>query len=246
MNTEWIATDLDGTLFSRAHSHGAIAATWRKVENGSLVPSSWMPATRHALFSRLSTVLPLIPVTARDADSFARVKVESVPLQSGAILANGAILLNPGTMQSNAEWDSRMATELAPWTPVLNEMMRVLAVQSGGSVIPRLVESHTPHPAYMVAKAAEGFWSTETGLKLREALAPFGCRVAELGRELQVLPPPVSKRNGLHGFSMLHHGGVPPLLAFGDMVEDLGFLLDAEFAAAPVDSPLARRWRDAY
>ena len=59
----------------------------------------------------------------------------------------------------------------------------------------------------MVAKASEGFWSAAEGLGLREALAPFKCRIAEVGRELQVLPPPVGKRLGLSGFTRLFTHG---------------------------------------
>lgn len=242
--TEWIATDLDGTLFSRLTSEGAVAATWRLLDDGSTQPSSWMPRARHAFLSKVSTLFRVVPVTARDAASFSRVQIDGVPLRDGAVLANGAILLQPGTMIPDPAWDAEIGPQLAQWAQPLIEMAARLSEASGGTVVPRLVESHTPHPAYLVAKATDGFWSELSGRRLREVLAPFKCRVAELGRELQVLPPPTSKRVGVAAFARAYCGGEPAVLALGDMPEDLGFLREAEFLAAPADSTLARRWCD--
>ena len=242
--TDWIATDLDGTLFSRARSKDAVAATWKRAdgEGAASVPSSWMPAPRHALLTRLVQLFRVVPVTARDFDSFSRVRIKGVPLKDGAIIANGAILLRPGTMMPDPEWDEQIAPQLATWAAPLAEIAATLHEQSGGRVVPRLVASHTPHPAYMVAKATDGFWSAAEGLGLREALAPFKCRIAEVGRELQVLPPPVSKRLGVAAFIQMFCQGAPPLLALGDMPEDLGFLSEAVFMATPAGSKLAETW----
>lgn len=235
----WIAADLDGTLFSRVHTAGAVAATWRDD-----APSSWMPAPRHALFSRMAPIFRIVLVTARDLASFSRVRIESLPLRDGAVIANGAILLEPSTMLPDATWDAELEPLLAAWAGKLTEMCAWLGERSAGIATPRLVASNTPHPAYLVAKAHEGFWSTAQGRELCDGIAHFGCRVAEIGRELQVLPPPISKRLGLLAFARRHCAGAAPLLAFGDMPEDLGFLGEAEFLAAPATSTLGRRWRD--
>ena len=241
---DWIATDLDGTLFSRQTSPGAVAGTWRIDADGCEQPSSWMPRARHALLSRMHSLFRIVPVTARDFTSFSRVRIDGVPLLDGAILSNGAVILQPGSMTPDPAWDDELAPQLAKWTEPLKEMAALLTETSGGSVVPRLVESHTPYPAYLVAKAVEGFWSEVDGLRLREVLAPFKCRVAELGRELQVLPPPISKRIGVAAFARLYCNNAPAVLALGDMPEDLGFMCEAEFIAAPADSTVARRWYD--
>ena len=213
----WIATDLDGTLFSRAHSEGAIAATWRDSDGGQ-EPSSWIPATRHTLLSRLAAHFTVVAVTARDLASYSRVRVEGLPFNSGAVVANGAILIRPGDMKPDPDWDAEIA--------------------------PQLAASHTAHPAYLVAKAEDGFWSTSEGCELRAALSPLGCRIAEIGRELQVLPPVVSKQIGVAALQKRYFNENPPLLAFGDKPEDLGFLAGAVFMAAPADSTLGKRWRN--
>ena len=235
----WIAADLDGTLFSRTQTSGAVAATWREGE-----PSSWMPAPRHALFVRLARLFRIVPVTARDHASFSRVRIAGLPLCDGAVIANGAILLEAGTMQPDANWDAELEPQLAAWAEPLSEIAARLHEHSSGIAIPRLVASNTRYPAYLVAKAHNGFWSPTQGRELCKGVAHFGCRFAEIGRELQVLPPPTSKRLGLLAFKRRHYGDAPPLLAFGDMPEDLGFLGEAEFLAAPTTSTLGRQWRN--
>lgn len=240
--TDWIATDLDGTLFHRDHTPEAVAGTWRLDGNGNEQPSSWMPRARHTLVAGLATLFRVVPVTARDIASFSRVRIEGIPLKDGAILANGAILLLPGTMLPDPAWDAEIGPALAEWTAPLLEMAARLSEASAGTVVPRLVESNTPHPAYLVAKAMDGYWSQADGLRLREVLSPFRCRVAELGRELQVLPPPVGKRLGVQAFARAHCAGASPLLTLGDMPEDLGFMQEGEFVAAPVESTLGREW----
>lgn len=241
---DWVATDLDGTLFSRAESEGAVAATWKRQAVGEPLPSSWMPGARHRFFAGLARIFRIVPVTARDFDSYSRVQIADVPLRDGAILSNGAIFLKPGTMEPDAEWDAIIGPQLAEWAEPLAEMGAKLHELSGGRVAPRLVASHTAHPAYLVAKATDGFWSEAEGLGLREALAPFRCRIAEVGRELQVLPPPIGKRIGVPAFARLYCDGAAPVLALGDMPEDLGFMSQAAFFGTPAGSKLAATWCD--
>ena len=201
-----------------------------------------MPAPRHALFKSLASAFPIVAVTARDAASFARVRIDGVPLRAGAIIANGAVRIKPGGDLPDEEWDEEIEPQLAAWSQPLAEICARLSEQSVGIAAPRLVASNTPHPAYLVAKAYDGFWSTPQGQTLCESIAQFGCRLTEVGRELQVLPPPVSKRIGLLAFAHRYCAGAPPMLAFGDMPEDLGFLGEAEFLASPAASTLGRRW----
>ena len=202
-----------------------------------------MPAPRHALFSQMARIFRIVIVTARDITAFSRVGIKSLPLRDGAVIANGAILLEPGTMLPDANWDAELEPQLALWAGKLTEMCAWLGERSVGVATPRLVASNTPHPAYLVAKAHDGFWSSALGLELCDGIAHFGCRVAEVGRELQVLPPPISKKLGLLAFARRHCADETPLLAFGDMSEDLGFLGEAEFLAAPATSTLGRGWR---
>jgi hydroxymethylpyrimidine pyrophosphatase-like HAD family hydrolase len=241
--TAWIATDLDGTLFSRECVPGAVPATWKPGKPPE--PSSWMPPDRHALLSTLAGHFSVVPVTARDLDSFSRVRIDGIPMRAGAVIANGAILLRPGCMTPDPAWDEEMAAQLAPWAEPLAEVASILDERGAGVVRARLVASHTPFAAYLVAKAEHDFWTREAGLVLREAIAHFPGRVAEHGRELQVLPPPVSKAIGVDAFMRRYTNGRVPLLALGDMPEDAPFMDRAAFLAAPTGSRLAKKWHDA-
>lgn len=90
--TDWIATDLDSTLFHRDWAgEGAVAATWHT--GAERTPSSWMKAATHRLLESLGKSFALVPVTARDMDSFSRVDVEGLNLHSLAVVANGAVIL---------------------------------------------------------------------------------------------------------------------------------------------------------
>ncbi len=243
LQSGWIATDLDGTLFGRKQLPGAIAATW-KTDAQPPEPSSWMPAERHALLAALAKQFAVVAVTARDRDSYARVQIDGLPLRAGAVIANGAILLQPDTMQPDPGWDEEMATQLAAWEDGLREVAAILDERGRGVMRARLVASNTPFPAYLVAKATHDFWTEEAGMILREAIAHFPGRVAEHGRELQVLPPPVSKAAGLYAFMVRYAGGRAPLLALGDMPEDAPFMASAAFMGTPSGSRLAQRWHD--
>lgn len=239
---DWIATDLDGTLFGREQVPDAVPATWKTAATRE--PSSWMPPGRHVLLAALAERFRVVPVTARDLDSFSRVDIPGIPMRSGAVLANGAILLRPGDMVPDPDWDAEMAARLAPWADRLAEVAAILDERGAGVVRARLVASHTPFPAYLVAKAEHDFWTRDAGMVLREAIAHFPGRVAEHGRELQVLPPSVSKALGVDAFTRRHAGGRAPLLALGDMPEDAPFMARAAFTAAPAGSRLARLWHD--
>ena len=83
-------------------------------------------AARHALLSGLVQLFRVVPVTARDLDSFSRVSIEGLPLKDGAIIANGAIPLRPGTMTPDPEWDEELAPHLAAWADPLAEMAAAL------------------------------------------------------------------------------------------------------------------------
>jgi hypothetical protein len=236
----WIATDLDGTLFQRTRVPEAVPATWKPADPPE--PSSWMPMERHALLAGLAERFAIVPVTARDQGSYGRVRIDGIPLQSGAVLTNGAVLLRPGSMTPDPVWDEEMAAKLTPWADGLAEVAAILDERGAGLVRARLVFGNTGHAAYLVAKAEHDFWTAEAGLVLRQAIAHFPGRVAEHGRELQVLPPPVSKAAGVDAFMARYAGGRAPLLALGDMPEDAPFMERAAFMAAPPGSRLAEKW----
>ncbi|RBP44605.1 hydroxymethylpyrimidine pyrophosphatase-like HAD family hydrolase [Roseimicrobium gellanilyticum] len=233
---DWIATDLDGTLFSREFAvEGAIPATWKKDAAGD-VPSSWVHPATYRLMRALGECFDLVPVTARDLDSYSRVKIEGLTFR-GAVLANGAIIIDPdGNIDES--WNDVMGGVLESVAPELQTVCRQVAEQSRGLARARLVASGTEHAAYLVAKADEAWWGTPEGVHLLQTLEVSTCRAALLKNELQVLPPGVSKSIGLAAYQQRYGMGNPPLMGLGDMPTDMEFMRECSFLGIPSGSRL--------
>ena len=239
---DWIATDLDSTLFTRAwQAEDAIAATWSPEEDGTRSPSSWMKADTHRLMTALAASLAVVPVTARDMDSFARVDVPGLNLRGPAVVANGAVILG-WDGRPDREWEEHMTAKLAPWESRLNDLHIWLTGKSGGLARPRLIPGPSGRPAYLVAKAAAGWWRTPEARAILAEMDWLGCRVEVLGLELQVLPPGIGKRDATLEVQRRWFAGQPPLLCLGDMPLDLEFMRLGGLLATPAGSTLDLTW----
>ena len=239
----WIATDLDGTLFSRAWAGGdAVPATWSvEPATGERSPSSWMRPGTHRAMSALRNIATLVPVTARDANSFARVEIPGLPLKGPAVIANGAVILDPEG-RPDPVWEAEMTRRLEPWQIWLGECLGRFFTLSCGIARPRLVDGPAGMHAYLVAKAEAAWWESEAGREFRGAFDCAGCRVSLLGNELQVLPPGVGKLEALTEVMERYFGRCRPLLCFGDMPADLEFMRLGDILATPMHSALEGAW----
>lgn len=242
MIEDWIATDLDSTLFTRAwQAEDAIAATWHALEDGSRQPSSWMRAATHRLLETLARSFALVPVTARDLDSFSRVEVAGLRLNGPAVVANGAVILGWEGLP-DTEWEAVMTERLAPWESRLHHFCAWLAERSQGLARARLVPGPAGLPAYLVAKATVEWWRTAEARDMVAAMDWLECRVEVLGSELQVLPPGVGKRDATLEVQRRWFAGRPPLLCMGDMPLDLEFMRLGGLLATPTGSTLDLAW----
>lgn len=240
--THWIATDLDSSLFARAwFADDAIAATWHVGEDAARTPSSWMHSGTHQLLETLGRSFALVPVTARDADSFSRVAIQDLNLRGPAVIANGAIILG-WDGAPDAQWEAKMIALLTPWEAILHRFCDWLTDKSAGLARPRLVHGPGELPAYLVAKAADDWWRSTDGAAIIAAMDWLGCRVEVLGNELQVLPPGVGKREASIEVRDRWFAGRPPLLCIGDMPLDLEFMRLGGLLATPLGSTLERAW----
>lgn len=245
MKTSWIATDLDGTLIGRIRKSNSLPATWKHQEDVGSSPSSWICPNTHTLIKSLARQFGIIPVTARDFSSFCRVAIPGLPFGEGAVLANGAILLKPDSMVPDSEHDAWIESILGSWKVILNDVIRQIQdLRQDQNIQARLVASNVNLPAYLVLKADDGFWSEERGQNAQKILQSSGLRTARLGREIQALPPGLSKQMGVEAFARRFRGGTLPFLGFGDTQEDLGFLGLSDFIAVPRSSALAERLHD--
>jgi hypothetical protein len=239
---DWIATDLDNTLFARAWAgDDAVGATWNADEHSVRTASSWMHAGTHRLLEVLGREFALVPVTARDFDSFSRVDIEGIPLKGPAIIANGTVILG-GDGAPDAEWESHVVELLFPWEQRLQEMCAWLMEKSSGKARPRLVPGPADLPGYLVAKASEGWWKGPEGAAILAEGNWHGCRVEVLGLELQVLPRGVGKREATLEVQRRWFGGRPPLMCMGDMPLDLEFMRLGRLLTIPTGSTLDLAW----
>jgi len=239
---DWIATDLDSTLFARAWAaEDAIAATWSHAEDSSRIPSSWMKAGTHRLLASLGRSFALVPVTARDMDSFSRVEVAELNLRGPAVVANGAVILG-WDGRPDPHWEEHMISALAPWESRLHDFCSLLIGKSVGHARPRLIPGPGELPAYLVAKAEPGWWHSPEGRAILSGMDWQGCRVEVLGLELQVLPPGVGKRDATLEIQERWFEGRPPLLCIGDMPLDLEFMRLGGLLATPMGSTLDQSW----
>ena len=242
---EWIATDLDGTLFSRGWAaDDAIPATWRSdPSTGARIASSWMPSSIHRAMMLLQLHCAIVPVTARDAESFARVAIDRIPLSGPAVIANGALVYDLyGRLDS--DWLAEMTHRLYPWRGWMEAALVHLSVRCAGHARARLVEGPAGLPAYLVAKAPGGWWQSENGTQIRETLNLDGVHLSVLGDELQILPPGVGKAEALRMVMDVYFDGSKPLFCFGDMPGDLAFMRIGRILTTPRNSHLDKAWPD--
>jgi hypothetical protein len=239
---DWIATDLDSTLFARAWAaEDAVAATWSHPDGSPPTPSSWMKAGTHRLLEALNQSFALVPVTARDWDSFSRVTVAGLNLCGPAVIANGAVILGLDG-EPDPQWEEIMMATLAPRESTLRDACAWLTAASAGNARPRLVTGPREMPAYLVAKAGPGWWQSPAGMAVFSQIDLPDFHVEILGLELQVLPPGVGKLPATVEVRDRWFGGRPPLLCLGDMPLDLQFMRLGGFLATPLGSTLDQAW----
>lgn len=240
--TNWIATDLDSTLFNRAWAGAdAIAATWNLESDASRTASSWMKPATHRLLEVLGRSFALVPVTARDLDSFSRVEIRDLNMRGPAIIANGAFILG-WDGEPDVLWQEKMISLLTPWQSIFDGFCAWLIEKSAGHARPRLIPGPVGLPAYLVAKAAAGWWQSPAGQAILTEMDWLGCRVEILGLELQVLPPGIGKRDATLELQRRYFADQPPLLCLGDMPLDLEFMRLGGLLATPVGSTLDCAW----
>jgi len=241
--SDWIATDLDGTLFSRSWGdEESVPATWRlDPGSGRLEPSSWMRPSTHRSIVALQSIAAIVPVTARDADSYGRVNIPGIGLAGPAVITNGAIILDRNG-KADPGWENEMIRRLRPWKTWLEQCLAQLIALSSGNARPRLVAGPPGQHAYLVAKADAGWWEGDAGREILGAIEWEECRISLLGNELQVLPPGLGKLQALEEVMDRYFGGRRPMFCFGDMIADLEFMRLGEILATPRQSALEYAW----
>jgi hypothetical protein len=186
----------------------------------------------------------VVPVTARNIESFRRVALE---FTDGAVLDFGGIILLPGRgggMEVDREWLEETGPDVADALPLLEGAMELaagLAATGGSDAVPRLVGDEG-RIFYMVAKSPSR--DLEGLLLLGEQLErELGgrARVWMNGNNLAVLPLFLDKAPAVRRFMDRHlpwprEGSLT--VGLGDSLSDSGFLSLCDFQMSPSGSQL--------
>lgn len=236
----WIASDLDGTLFSRDWGgEGAVPGTWRVgSEHQVKEPSSWICSDLHKLFAELSRFARIVPVTARDRTSFGRVSIEGVPFDGPSIIANGGEILEPSG-KPDEDWHDSIFHEVNQWKELLVEYCSWLQQASDGVIKSRIVEGAFGLSAFVVGKAPAEWWGGSQGMIILENRQEWNpLQISFVENTLQALPPGVGKRRAVDFLREHYFEGNRPLMCFGDSHQDVPFMEAAAVMATPAGSQI--------
>lgn len=195
----------------------------------------------HRLLKVLGRSFAVVPVTARDHDSFSRVEIPDINLRGPAIIANGAIILG-WNGEPDPVWQENMIVNLSPWKSILDHFCSRLVEKCTNYARPRLISGPDGLAAYLVAKAEPGWWLDPAGQAILSEMDWMGCQVEIVGAELQVLPPAVGKRAATLEVQNRFFAGSSPLLCIGDAPLDLEFMRLGGLLMTPLGSAIDQSW----
>ena len=240
VNRPLALVDLDDTLFQTARKmpEGAerFAASYDVAGN----VSGYMSTVQKQFVNWLLTGTDAVPVTARCAEAFSRVRLD---FTGGAICSHGAVILNPDR-SVNADWHAIMEQTLRDYQARLPQLCAAtlrLGEEQGISLRGWVVEEGEQQH-YVVIKHNTGrdsdLASVLTQITARGLLEDM--HVHTNGNNLALLPKGLSKRVAVQHYlaldAQLH--GERPVLGFGDSITDLGFMDLCHFWSTPARSQL--------
>lgn len=240
-------TDLDDTLFQTARKLPNFASLKPSLSvatvDASGQPRSWMTQAQASFVDWALTSTELVPVTARDSAQFRRVQLL---FQSWAVIAHGAVVLNPGG-SVNEQWANRMILELQPVKEMLQAHLTAaeqFARESGIGAKVRLIYEYDTIPVYLGIKLVDNSTLRDLDLiryELEAMLDPCLFYVHQNGNNLAIIPQCVSKAHAV-AFVLQQLDASPmyrPIVGFGDSLSDLPFMHQGTWFAAPISSQVA-------
>ncbi|HKS12404.1 MAG TPA: trehalose phosphatase [Pseudomonas sp.] len=233
--------DLDDTLFQTARKmpHGTLRHPASYDVKGEV--SGYQNDMQKAFVAWLLACTDVVPVTARSAEAFGRVRLG---FTGPAICSHGGLILNPdGSV--NQDWHGVMNEVLSPFherLPALCDTALRIGEEHGRSLRGWVVEE-AGQRHYVVIKHNDGS-DADLALvleKLREQGLLDGMHTHANGNNLALLPAGLSKRVAVEHYLKLDRAlnGERPVLGFGDSITDLGFMNLCHFWSTPARSQLA-------
>lgn len=217
--TVLFAADLDGTLI---HSH----RHWRPgdvvVEMLHGKPQSFMTENAVSLLRELQQYAVFVPITSRSIDQYRRIVwPKGIAPPRLAIVSNGGNVLVDGEL--SAEWSRASEKMIQPYRAKVEQAYRAL-MGTGLAASGRVADG-------MFAAAA--FKDNRTAARAYgETVFPDGLWSARSGRKIFAGPPGVDKKTALCRL-MKQDERIPPLIAAGDSIMDIGMLQIADLALVP-------------
>lgn len=237
MPKKFLFADLDDTLF-QSHKKcppDTPLTPAAYLKDGSA--HSFLTPAQASVLDLFRREMEVIPVTARNADAYARVRLG---FASGAVVNYGGVILGPDGAPE-AEWLKRSRTLAEQTLPELNAIAARLGewtAASGARLRIRIIEDFGI-PFYVCAKSEEG---DETALdpidaKARTEWSGPGATVAvhRNGNNFSVLPAWLDKRHAvehLAGRLRAIHGEIVTF-GMGDSLSDLAFMSACDYALVP-------------
>jgi hypothetical protein len=234
--------DLDNTIFQTLSKQDQDKALYAAALDYEGRPLSFMNSSQRQLIRVLLDKTVVIPVTARDTNSFTRVRL---PFNHGAILNFGGLILEPSGM-TDQEWYDRIFPMAKDSSGLLNEALAFsLELVRSQSLLakPRIIKD-AELPFYLVIKT-KGDPLFELNL-LKSKLSQFLDSAVNIylnGNNLSILPKYLDKGPAVEYF-MNKRLPYPKedslILGLGDSFSDLGFLNLCDYQIIPTASQLAQ------
>ena len=230
-------TDLDDTLFvskrkappAPDYQAAAFLADGSPISYASPVQQQWLAHWRqHAL---------VVPVTARNHDSFRRV---ALPFDSHAVIDYGAVILNPDGTPDEAWLDNsrRAASGCLPrWDDLQQTLFR--QPESADWNI-RLIADYGI-ACYLLVKAKSGEGSLKAAADVLRGKLRDGEKLHWNGNNLALLPPWLDKAHAVRRLQEQYRRRYGTILSIGmgDSLIDTAFMRCCDYLIAPAASQIA-------
>lgn len=235
--------DLDDTLFQTARKMAEGSGRHPASFDVNDQVSGYMSDVQKSFVEWLLASTDVVPVTARSAEAFGRVRLG---FNRGAVCSHGAVILNAnGTV--NEEWHAKMGVMLGSFQDRLPALcdtaLRIggeLGLSLRGWVVEEAQQQH-----YVVIKHNTGVDGDLLRIlnEVRARGLIEGMHFHVNGNNLALLPDGLAKRVAVaHLLKMdREENGVRPVLGFGDSITDLGFMQLCSFWSTPANSQLAKK-----
>lgn len=218
-----ILADLDDTIFTTKVADPTCPSL-ECITHSPTGRVSYLDAHARLLLNWIQQGNTLIPVTARGADAFARVRL---PFEHGAIIANGAIILKPSGEEDRG-WSAHTRQLALEAKPAMEAASAALAQVEGGTIT---AHRHATTTYGITAKARD---RSPAGVEAyisaaRTALAAYGLGDTLWAHAnsnfLALVPHGISKQAAVQRMLATRPElAGRPLVGAGDSTSDLGFM----------------------